>query len=210
MNDSMSLGDGDSMEVVSDREYESNFDDSDAEISQTSDRSRHDNNYNNNYNNCGGEPQGVGDLYAASAPRAAAYRSPLAQQVLLQHQQQHQQQQQQQQQQQLAAAAQKFKLDFSAAASGTENAGLQQQLPPGVGPVNSMNPLRKHHSGGLMINGASPQSALATEKQRAMLLKNQVKELRHQRAANASKTAPVPPVGRNSAAIKAKVFDLPF
>ena len=71
------------------------------------------------------------------------------------------------------------------------------QLGLGMG-ANSMSP------------GASGQSSLAAERQRALLLKTQVQEMRHQRVANSNKIAPVPPVGRNSAAIKAKVFDLPF
>lgn len=141
-------------------------------------------------------------LSLSSRGAAAAYRSPLTQQVLLQ-------QQQLRQHQQAAAAAHKFKLDFNMVAPGsypvdTENLAAQQ--------MQQMSMETAQLGLGVGARGFSPgtENSLVLEKQRTQMLKAQAKEMRQQRAASSSKTVPVPPVGRNSAAIKAKVFDLPF
>ena len=104
------------------------------------------------------------------------------------------------QQQEAATAAQKFKLDFNTVASGQHSANVEnlaaqaEQLSLDIG-RNSLFP--------------GVQSDLVLEKQRAQLMKTQLQESRHKTAISL-KTAPVPPVGRNSVAIKTKVFDLPF
>ena len=139
------------------------------------------------------------------AQAQAGYGSPLTQQLLAQRAQ--------------ARNEAKFRLDPSTGGGGMGAAsipapmGRHTQALTGVN-INFTSPPVP----GAPVGGTSPGAGLAMmgtgstlERERELTLqqRKQLKEIRAQKAAS-SKIVAVPPVGRDSAAIKAKVFELPF
>lgn len=143
------------------------------------------------------------------AQAQAGYGSPLTQQLLAQRAQ--------------ARNEAKFRLDPSTGGGGMGAAsipapmGRHTQALTGVN-INFTSPPVPGAPVGGGIENTSPGAGLAMmgtggtlERERELTLqqRKQLKEIRAQKAASC-KIVAVPPVGRDSAAIKAKVFELPF
>jgi hypothetical protein len=151
----------------------------------------------------------------AQAQVQAGFGSPLTQQLLARRVQ--------------ARNEEKFRLDLSSGADASADgsvpvpsvrqaqalAGVNLNFvspPPAAGGIENTSP----GMGGMAVMSMGMGTGTGTagpslERERELSLqqRKQLKEMRAQKAAS-SKVAAVPPVGRDSAAIKAKVFELPF